>query len=395
MQRFSKDLDQIDQQLPSSFVQLVASTVSIAGALFAIILVTPTFAVAMVPILAVYFAVTNYYRVVARELKRIEAISRSPIFAQFSETLGGLSVIRSYQRQAMFQRSNEVKLDDSLSAYFSLKAVDRWLSVRLELLGNTIVFSAALLAIMAGSKAGPAGISLTNALGITSLLNWAVRNGAEVESLMNSVERVLYTTNNTPQERASYVDEIDAQAFQHTRLTETIGVFPRQSVAERLAAGTCPLPRDVPAVGVAGAQSGKPPVESTTDDEPMINPAVLPTREEANKMLPISDRELLCSGWPWRGGVQFSDVVMRYRDDSAPVLKGVNLEIEPGHSIGIVGRTGSGKSSLFRALLRLNEVESGRISIDGVGISAVGLDALRCGISIIPQDPVLFSGSIR
>jgi ABC-type multidrug transport system fused ATPase/permease subunit len=101
------------------------------------------------------------------------------------------------------------------------------------------------------------------------------------------------------------------------------------------------------------------------------------------------------SGWPWQGGISFKNVRMRYRDDFEPVLMNVNVDIPPGASVGIVGRTGSGKSSLFRALLRLTELERGTIAIDGVDAAAVGLDALRSGISIIPQDPVLFSGSIR
>jgi ABC-type multidrug transport system fused ATPase/permease subunit len=90
-----------------------------------------------------------------------------------------------------------------------------------------------------------------------------------------------------------------------------------------------------------------------------------------------------------------SDVSMRYRADFDPVLKGLTVTINQGDRIGIVGRTGSGKSSIFRAVLRLTEIESGKIFIDGVDISAVGLDAIRSGISIIPQDPVLFSGTIR
>jgi len=89
------------------------------------------------------------------------------------------------------------------------------------------------------------------------------------------------------------------------------------------------------------------------------------------------------------------DVKLRYRQDFSLVLRGISVAVSPGERIGIVGRTGSGKSSIFRAILRLCEVDSGRILIDGVDVSMVGLDALRSSISIIPQDPVLFSGTIR
>jgi ABC-type multidrug transport system fused ATPase/permease subunit len=280
VQRFSKDLDQIDQQLPSNFGQLAASSISIIGAIVAISTVTPPFIFYMFPVFFLYFAVTNYYRNVARELKRLDSLTRSPIYTHFSETLGGLPVIRSFLRQNMYLRSSESKIDDNLSAYVALKVVDRWLCVRLETLGNIVVFFSALLAVIAGPRGGTAGISLNNALSITSLLNWAVRNGADTESLMNSVERVLYTTNQTPLERPAINNDIKATAF-----TSAVGQ------------------------GRDGA-------------------------------LPSSDVELLGSGWPWRGGITISDAVMSYREDFEPVLKGVTLTIEPGESIGIVGRTG-------------------------------------------------------
>lgn len=319
----------------------------------AIIFVTPMFSMMLVPLLALYTSVTNYYRGVARELKRLDSLSRSPIFAHFSETLSGLPVVRSFKKQQIFRASNEVKLEDNMSAYYALKVVDRWLSIRLELLGNLVVLVSALLAVWSGSRAGPAGLSLNNALSMTSLLNWAVRNGAETESLMNSVERVMYTTNATPQEAPTFA----------TFTNETAVLSPKLQ-----------LPSPVsPAM--------------------LIGEGVHPPRPHYE--YPKNDSELLQSGWPWQGGIVFANGVMRYREDMLPVLQGVNVDIQPGESIGIVGRTGSGKSSLFRALLRLTELEKGSIAIDGVNISVIGLDALRSSIAIIPQDPVLFSGSIR
>lgn len=134
--RFSKDLDSIDQQLPSSIGQLVASGLNIIGAMFAVCVVTPSFMFFMIPTLLIYFNITNFYRNVARDLKRLESISRSPIYAHFSETLGGLSVIRSFAKETLYYHLNQWKVNDNLSSYFSLKAIDRWLSVRLELLGK-------------------------------------------------------------------------------------------------------------------------------------------------------------------------------------------------------------------------------------------------------------------
>lgn len=308
VQRFSKDLDHIDQQLPNAIGQLISSSVSILSSMGAIVAVTPSFSYALTAIFAVYFAATNYYRNVARELKRLEAISRSPIYSHFAETLGGLPVIRAFQRQGTYLRTNEVRLDENISAYNTLKAVDRWLSVRLELLGNAIVLLSALLAVLTRSKAGAAGLSLNNALGVTSLLNWAVRNAADTEALMTSVERVTYTTNETPQEAPTLAHSIDTDAI----------------------TTASPHLREYLSLPVQGLPS------PATEDA---------TRANVSNIT-LSDVDLLKSGWPWEGGLCLNNVRMRYRNDFEEVLKGVDLHIKPGERIGIVGRTGSGKRYL-------------------------------------------------
>lgn len=99
--------------------------------------------------------------------------------------------------------------------------------------------------------------------------------------------------------------------------------------------------------------------------------------------------------WPSEGKIDFNKVVMKYRPELPFVLKGLDLHIRPAEKIGIVGRTGAGKSSIMVALFRMAELASGSIEIDDVDISQIGLHDLRSRISIIPQDPLLFSGTIR
>lgn len=99
--------------------------------------------------------------------------------------------------------------------------------------------------------------------------------------------------------------------------------------------------------------------------------------------------------WPDRGAIEFNNVVMRYRPGLPFVLKGLSLSIKGGEKIGVVGRTGAGKSTLMLALFRIVELTSGSITVDGIDISKIGLMDLRSKISIIPQDPLLFSGTIR
>jgi len=344
-------MDQMDQHLPTSFSQLVASALSIAGCFFTISTEAPLFAVLTVPIMTLYFTITHHYRKASRELKRLESVTQSPMYQQFGETLSGLQVIRSYKRQSMFQQKFQVKVDENFSAYFAMKAADRWLSVRTELLGDVIVFFSALLVVMSPrSIGGAAGLAISNALSITNVLNRLVRCISETESHMNSVERILHMTENIPTEM------LDFNSDCHSSVTPNlVNQMKNQSY--------------------------------TSNDVDIVNQDTIPSE--------MTDKELINAGWPWNGKIVFDDVYLRYRAGFETVLNGVSLEVNSGESLGIVGRTGSGKSSLFRILLRLNEFEKGQILIDGVDISKIGLDTLRSCISIIPQDAVLFSGSVR
>jgi ATP-binding cassette subfamily C (CFTR/MRP) protein 1 len=99
--------------------------------------------------------------------------------------------------------------------------------------------------------------------------------------------------------------------------------------------------------------------------------------------------------WPTSGAIEMKDYQTRYREGLDPVLKGLSLKVLPGEKIGICGRTGAGKSSLTLALFRIIEPTAGEIIIDGHNICKLGLHALRSKLTIIPQDPVLFSGDLR
>ncbi|KAJ8789389.1 hypothetical protein J1605_021916 [Eschrichtius robustus] len=100
-------------------------------------------------------------------------------------------------------------------------------------------------------------------------------------------------------------------------------------------------------------------------------------------------------GWPSKGEIRFSNYQVRYRPELDLVLKGITCDIKSTEKIGVVGRTGAGKSSLTNSLFRILEAAGGQITIDGVDIASIGLHDLREKLTIIPQDPILFSGSLR
>ncbi|CAL1293325.1 unnamed protein product [Larinioides sclopetarius] len=105
--------------------------------------------------------------------------------------------------------------------------------------------------------------------------------------------------------------------------------------------------------------------------------------------------ETLTDNWPQNGAIRFEDYSTRYRENLDLVLKEINLSIEASEKVGIVGRTGAGKSSITLALFRIVEPFSGTISIDNIDITKIGLHNLRTKLTIIPQDPVLFTGTLR
>ena len=104
---------------------------------------------------------------------------------------------------------------------------------------------------------------------------------------------------------------------------------------------------------------------------------------------------IMPSSWPSSGQIEFDNVFLRYRPTTELVLKGLTFNISAGAKVGIVGRTGAGKSTISLSLSRIVEIESGSIKIDGLNISEMPLQTVRDNITIIPQDPTLFTGTLR
>ncbi|CDZ96537.1 abc transporter [Phaffia rhodozyma] len=311
--RFGKDMDNVDNQLPEGFRMVIITLSQIMGSIILIAVVQPYFLIACVPVFYCLFLGAAFYRRTARELKRLDSILRSSIYSHFGESLNGLSTIRAYGEIPRFIRENHVMIDYENRAYYMTILSQRWLGVRIDALGNLLVLVCSILSItLHDISAAEAGLALGYVISIVQAFSWLVRQVAEVENDSTSVERILH-----------YADELQIEA-----------------------------PHDIP--------------ETTPP-----------------------------ASWPQEGKISFRQVHMSYRPGLPEVLKGFTMEVKGGEKIGVVGRTGAGKSTIMQALFRLVEISKGRIEVDGVDISKLGLSNLRKGLSIIPQEPLLFSGTIR
>ncbi|XP_026834850.1 multidrug resistance-associated protein 1 isoform X6 [Drosophila erecta] len=313
LSRFSKDVETVDQNMPQVINDCIWCAYEVLATIVVISLSTPIFLAVIVPIAFLYYFAQRFYVATSRQLMRLESVSRSPIYSHFSETVTGASTIRAYNVGDRFIEESDAKVDKNQVCKYPSVIANRWLAIRLEMVGNLIILFASLFAVLGGqTNPGLVGLSVSYALQVTQTLNWLVRMSSDIETNIVSVERIK-EYGETKQEA--------------------------------------------------------------------------PWELEQDKNKP--------KNWPQEGRVEFQNFQVRYREGLDLVLRGVSFNIKGGEKVGIVGRTGAGKSSLTLALFRIIEAAGGRISIDGVDIASMGLHMLRSRLTIIPQDPVLFSGSLR
>ncbi|XP_047940588.1 ABC transporter C family member 12-like [Salvia hispanica] len=316
--RFAKDLGDIDRTVAGIVNGFFAQLWQLLSTFMLIGIVSTVSLWAIMPLLILFYAAYLYYQSTSREVKRLDSITRSPVYAQFGEALNGLSSIRAYKAYDRMAAINGKSMDNNIRFTLINFSSNRWLTIRLESLGGIMIWLTATFAVMQNQRAenqvafaSTMGLLLSYSLNITNLLSNVLRVASRAENSLNSVERV-----------GTYID----------------------------------LPSEAPDV-IEGSQP--PP------------------------------------GWPASGLVRFEDVCLRYRPGLPPVLKGLSFTIQSHQKVGIVGRTGAGKSSMINALFRIVELERGRILIDECDVAKFGLTDLRKVLSIIPQSPVLFSGNVR
>ncbi|KAF9361016.1 Multidrug resistance-associated protein 1 [Mortierella sp. AD094] len=337
--RFSSDVAAIDSQIPESLPGLLNFISTALSILIVISYSTPLFLIAVPPLGLVFIMIQSYYVKTSGQLKRLQSISRSPLYQHFSESLAGVSTIRCQSGLVgQFIIENEKRSDSVVQSTNLFLLTNRWLTIRIQTLCATAVFLTAALAVLNADKLDPSlvGLALSYALNLTNIIAILVRTLSDVQNQFVSVERIR-----------EYIDK---------------------------------------------------PVEA-----------------------PVKTGVTVPKDWPSQGKIVFKVFSARYREGLELCIKDASFTIEPQEKVGVVGRTGAGKSSLTLALFRIIEAadsywalasdpsasdhpipddysalaDGGSIEIDGVDISTLGLQDLRRHLSIIPQDPTLFAGSVR
>lgn len=335
LNRFSSDTYTVDDNLPFMLNILLAQVFGLLGAIATTLFALPWVTIVVVPMLPIYLSVQQRYRRASRNIKRLASNALSPLYSHFTETLEGLTTIRAMRASARFSADFLVMLENSARTQLTSSAAQCWLSIRLQLLGSVLIGGCSVVAALTGAhvtNAGYVGLAISYALSITSLLSGVLNAVAETELELVAVERV----NEYCQLKGEEGDE-----------------------------------------------------ESHREGE-----GVLGVVEERMTTTPY--------GWPCQGVIKFDKVSLHYGrgegggGETGNSLKSVSFETEACEKVGIVGRTGAGKTSILSALLRTHAIErGGSITIDSVPLASVRLAELRDRIAYVAQDPFLFRGTVR
>lgn len=364
--RATRDIGIIDEAIPSNANQAYEALLKTAATFLIVALVNVNLALPSLIILFIFLIFHMIHVKPTRDIQRLEGISRSPIISHISTTLNGLHTIRTSKSEHYLSQLFMRHQDSHTSIFLFYLGCDRAFSVVLDCLNALYISLIAIWVSLVSDLSGPsAGLVITSAMLLSGLTQHGFMKLTETESLMTSVERVIeYCCLPQEEEDRNNKNYIRSQARQQLTGGANLMVngFP-DNILTNL---------DKSCNGKNTGYIGK---------------------------------------WPTRGKIEYKQVYFYYerdvdrKEDSEegkqngeyslkPVLKNINFKLNGGEKIGLIGRTGAGKSSIIATLFRLYDF-NGEISIDDVDIKQIDLHTLRTSIGIIPQQSKLFTGSIR
>ncbi|CAF2981984.1 unnamed protein product, partial [Rotaria sp. Silwood2] len=317
LNRATKDQQVLDELVPTILLDSIEWLLIVAGSMIMICLINPYVLLSFIVILPIFWILSHFYLQSNREIKRLENVTRSPVYTLFSTSLRGLSTIRAFKAKEHFMELLTDRIDRNTRANITMLGAMQWISLRFNLISCLVMFITAILVIVLRNKIQISSIALSLMCTISIIVwfSWGLRQLMEATILMTSAERI------DEYARLPHEDDQDTQ----------------------------------------------------------------------KRLITIPPE------WPSRGTIEFRNYFLRYRSDAAPVLKNLTIRIESGEKIGIIGRTGAGKSSLFNGLFRFIDRSNadGEILIDDIDISRIPLNYLRSRLCVIPQQLILFSDTLR
>ena len=368
LNRAGKDQTMADQQLPNVMQEVAACAAGVFGILTLTVIIIPLSLPFLAVIALVYRWIQRNYRPASVALKRLESVTRSPIYQHLGETATGLLTIRAYDSFGSVSRAIREcyhRVDENSRVYFMQFACHRWMGLRLEALGAFTVLTCTTVSLflLPSLSAGLVGLLVTTSLSLTGDLHWLVRQRTELEVQLNAVERIIEYANIRPEE-----------SDERWNVGVKIELLDEQQRNRSKAAGSVPQL----ALPISPSRPSSPP--PSVDLSPHSTAVLIPPPT-----------------WPEHGRIEFHALTAAYRPppDDVAVLHDLSAVINAGEKVGIVGRTGAGKSTVSLCLFRLMEAKSGYITIDGYPIHRIPLHLLRSRLMIVPQDPVLFAHSLR
>ncbi|CAF3477218.1 unnamed protein product [Rotaria sp. Silwood1] len=317
LNRASQDQYVIDDSIPITWLEGVEGLLIAIGSMFIMCFINPYLILALILLVPVIWLIIYFCQKCSRRLKRLESVTRSPVYALFSSSLNGLSTIRSFQAENSFIQLMADRIDVHTSVYLIVHAASQWFALIISTICVVIllIISIQIVYIHDNAKSSVSALSLLYAMHVSIYFQWSMRKLTEADTMMISGERI---------DEYSYLPREDDHGG-HNGLVET---------------------------------SPK---------------------------------------WPIHGKLKIRNYSLRHQFNLEYAIKNINLSIESCQKIGIIGRTGAGKSSLFKGILRFvnRSCVNGEIFIDDVDISRITLSHLRSHLSVIPQQPILFSGTLR
>lgn len=310
LNRFSNDMNQVDEALPASMMDTLQNGLTVVFTTIVVATINPWMLIPTVIILVIFHFLRKIYMATSRDVKRLEGVTRSPVYSHLAASLQGLTTIRAFGAQEVLSKEFDNHQNRNSSAFITFIAMGRCFGLLLDAHCVVYIFlvTMSFLFFDTNTMGGLVGLSITQSLTLTGMFQLCIRQFSELENQMTSVERIK-----------EYID-------------------------------------------------------------------IVP---ESNNNIKEPPKD-----WPSEGKISFKDLSLRYEIDQPKVLKNLTFSIKSKEKVGVVGRTGAGKSSIIIALFKLAENE-GLIAIDDIDISTISLERLRSCLAIIPQEPVLFSGTLR